>query len=152
MELLMSTIKHTPATSKEFAPVAKTPAKAIKAKPAKSAKPLIKKTIVPSKPAAKSDAKPAAKRTPIADKPTAGPMKLIKTKKPKLVRDSFTIPKEEYQVLGELKLRADRLVNPVKKTELIRAGIKALASMSDTEYLAAIKAVPVIKAGRPAHS
>lgn len=132
-----------------------------------------------AKPVAKAVAKPAAKRPAKASvKPAAAPSaktpvktpakaaaatkaskvvaeiakqdKLAKAKKPKLVRDSFTIPKPEYLVLDELKQRATKLAYPVKKTELIRAGIKALAAMSDAAYLAAIKAVPVIKTGRPA--
>ncbi|MES2787182.1 MAG: hypothetical protein V4684_17075 [Pseudomonadota bacterium] len=73
-----------------------------------------------------------------------------KSKKAKLVRDSFTIPKPEYAVLDELKQRVARAGLPVKKSELLRAGIKALAAMSDTALLAAVAAVPAIKTGRPA--
>ena len=75
--------------------------------------------------------------------------KPAKAKKTKLVRDSFTIPKTEYNVLDELKQRAGRLANPAKKSELLRAGIKALAAMSDVAFLAAVQAVPAIKTGRP---
>ena len=84
--------------------------------------------------------------------PTTKPSdtKLLKPKKPKLVRDSFTIPKLEYIVLEELKKRSGKLGNSTKKSELIRAGIKALASMSDANFLKAINAVPAIKTGRPA--
>ena len=89
---------------------------------------------------AKAVAKPAAK--PVAEK-------LVKLKKPKLVRDSFTIPKAEYAVLDDLKQRAGKLGSSVKKSELIRAGIKALAAMPDTAFLVAVKAVPTIKTGRP---
>jgi hypothetical protein len=74
----------------------------------------------------------------------------VKQKKPKLVRDSFTIPKAEYGVLGEIKLRADKLSRPAKKSELLRAGIKILASLSDAALLTALAQVPIIKTGRPA--
>jgi hypothetical protein len=57
----------------------------------------------------------------------------------------------EYAVLDTLKLRAAKLANPAKKTELIRAGIKALAAMTDAALLAALKAVPSLKTGRPAN-
>lgn len=77
--------------------------------------------------------------------------KLVKAKKPKLVRDSFTIPKVEFTVFDELKTRAGKLGNSTKKSELIRAGIKALASMTDAAFLLALKAVPAIKTGRPAN-
>jgi hypothetical protein len=48
-----------------------------------------------------------------------------------MVRDSFTFPKDEYAVLDLLKLRAAKLGSPVKKTELLRAGVKAIAAMAD---------------------
>ncbi len=79
---------------------------------------------------------------PKAEKPA-------RIKKKKLVRDSFTIPKTEYTVLEDLKQRAGKLASSVKKSELIRAGIKALAAMPDSSFLAALKAVPAIKTGRP---
>ena len=75
--------------------------------------------------------------------------KSAKAKKPKLVRDSFTIPKAEDLVLDELKQRAGRISSPAKKSELLRAGIKALAAMPDAAFLAALRAVPAIKTGRP---
>ena len=89
--------------------------------------------------------------TPSQAKPkVAKEFKPVKIKKPKLVRDSFTIPKLEYTVLDELKARSNQLASPAKKSELLRAGIKALAAMSDAALLAALKAVPAIKTGRPA--
>jgi hypothetical protein len=75
--------------------------------------------------------------------------KPLKAKKIKLVRDSFTIPKPEYLILDNLKLRATDLKHPVKKSELLRAGIKALAAMTDAHLLAALNAVPMLKTGRP---
>ena len=113
-------------------------------------------SMVSAKPAVKAALKPFAK---LIAKPTQNALikaeskpkaeKVFKEKKPKLVRDSFTIPKSEYTTFDELKHRAGKLGNSVKKSELIRAGIKALAAMSDTNYLAALKVVPTIKTGRP---
>jgi hypothetical protein len=76
--------------------------------------------------------------------------KTDKAKKPKLVRDSFTIPKTEYAVLEALKERAAKAGAPSKKSEVLRAGIKALAGLPDAAFLAAMGAVPSIKTGRPA--
>lgn len=107
---------------------------------------------VPSKTPIKTVAKPATKPAPKAiSKPVVKTLieKPIKTKKIKLVRDSFTIPKPEYLMLDNLKLRAADLKNPVKKSELLRAGIKALAAMNDSNLLTALKAVPTLKTGRP---
>ncbi len=76
---------------------------------------------------------------------------VIETAKPrhKLVRDSFTIPKGEYALLGELKTRAAGLARPTKKGELLRAGIAALTRMGDAAFLSALGAVPSLKTGRP---
>lgn len=119
----------------------------------------VKKAPAPAAPraAVKKTVKPAAKPAspPVNLAPLAKAFaqvkaeKPAKVKKPKLVRDSFTIPKAEYTVLDELKQRAVMLTRPVKKSELIRAGIKALAAMSDGALLAALSAVPAIKTGRP---
>ncbi len=79
---------------------------------------------------------------------TAKPAKPAKVKKPKIMRDSFTIPKTEHAVLQELKQRAARLMRMVKKSELIRAGIKALAALPDAVFMNALTAVSAIT-GRP---
>ena len=125
--------------------LAKTPVKTAPKPATKSATttltPAVRKTPVKTV-TSKVDTKPVL-RTPI-EKP-------IKAKKIKLVRDSFTIPKPEYLILDNLKLRATDLKHSVKKGELIRAGIKALAAMSDPHFLAALKAVPMLKTGRPSN-
>jgi len=69
--------------------------------------------------------------------------------KTKLVRDSFTMPDGEYAVIDQLKQRALRLKRPAKKSELLRAGIKALAALGDAQLLSALSVVPAIKTGRP---
>ncbi|MBU3648224.1 MAG: hypothetical protein FGM56_09135 [Limnohabitans sp.] len=103
------------------------------------------------KPAAKPVTKTAVKKSPVKTapvKPTKA-VKPVKVKKPKLVRDSFTIPKDEYVVIDSLKVRAGKLGQAVKKSELLRAGVKALAAMTDIQYKAALSNVPTIKTGRP---
>jgi hypothetical protein len=87
----------------------------------------------------------AGAATPAAGRKTADTAK----PKNKLVRDSFTIPKTEYQALGELKQRAAKLERPVKKSELLRAGISALIALGDKALLAALARVPSLKTGRP---
>lgn len=105
-------------------------------------------------PAGKAPLRKAGAKAPLA-RPAAKPLaaskaeKPAKPKKPKLVRDSFTIPKVEYVVLDELKQRAAKLTRPVKKSELLRAGIKLLAALSDAAFLTALEQVPAIKTGRP---
>lgn len=72
-----------------------------------------------------------------------------KEKKPKLVRDSFTIPKDEYAAIEALKIRAMTQGLAIKKSELLRAGLMALTGMSDAKLKAALVAVPTLKTGRP---
>lgn len=111
-----------------------------------------KRTSTSSVTAQKASAKKATVRrtsTTKAVKALATSQAPIKIKKPKLVRDSFTIPKDEYVVIDSLKARASKLGQTVKKSELLRAGIKALATMRDAQFKAALGNVPPIKTGRP---
>ncbi len=124
-------------------------------KTAAAKKPAAKKT--PSrKPAAKAGPAKSAKAVktleagPAAKAAKAEKDKADKARKPKLVRDSFTIPKSEYSVLEELKLRAAKLGRPSKKSEVLRAGVMALAAMGDAAFLASVTGVPAVKTGRPA--
>lgn len=119
-----------------------------------------KKVAGPGTTARKASARPAAKGTNAGAKAkakatapkAAKPAKADKPRKPKLVRDSFTIPKLEYAVIDALKERAARLGRPAKKSEVLRAGVMALQAMSDTAFLACVQGVPAIKTGRPAKS
>ena len=103
-----------------------------------------------TRPAAKAPAKTTAARKAAAKpaKPQTAAAE-AKPHKPKLVRDSFTMPKAEYVVIDELKQRSAKLAKPTKKSELLRAGVKLLAALGDAEFAAALGAVPAIKTGRP---
>ena len=114
------------------------PAKASPPMPA--TKTVARKASKPVKPSAKA----AAKKPAVKSKPAA-PAKA----KTKLVRDSFTIPKSEFAVLDALKSRGMSLARPVKKSELLRAGIVALKAMNDKAFLDALACVPSLKTGRP---
>lgn len=143
-----TTLSASPAAStsaKPAKPVA--PASATAAAPAKPAKKSVAKPVKPAAAKTRGTAKQAA--TQSAKAATPAPSRDAKAKKPKLVRDSFTIPKDEYAVIEALKARAAALAQPVKKSELLRAGLKVLAVMSDAALRRALQAVPSIKTGRP---
>ena len=155
-------MNNTPTTEASTPKAAATPAPSAKAPARKAApKPAVSKVATPKAPAAKKPAAkaPATKRTaskaivakPAAAKPVASkPTKVeAKPKKPKLVRDSFTIPKDEYAGIDTLKERSVALGRPAKKSELLRAGLMALLAMSPNALHAALEAVPTIKTGRP---
>lgn len=65
-----------------------------------------------------------------------------------MVRDSFAMPKAEYAALDELKQRVALLGHPLKKSELLRAGIKLLATLPDTRLLAAIAELSSLKSSQ----
>jgi hypothetical protein len=128
-------------TGKSRAPItAAEPAVAGKAKPSGRA------ASAPAKSASKAPAKSA--RNPATDSAGAAVTSAANVKA-KLVRDSFTIPKSEYAVLEGLKVRAANLARPVKKSELLRAGVAVLHAMADKAFLAALNGVPSLKTGRP---
>jgi len=168
---------EVPARAEEAKPaVAKAPARArakapaaTKAAPAKGAKAAPKASPKPAeKPAAKvadkatkaaapKSAKPVAKvaapakeDTPAAVKTKKSAAKKPVAKKPKLVRDSFTFPEGDYDLIAALKQRALAAGREVKKSEVLRAGLVALAAMKDASLLKALDSVERIKTGRPA--
>ncbi|HEY7986998.1 MAG TPA: hypothetical protein VIE17_08755 [Methylophilaceae bacterium] len=117
-----------------------------------------KKLTVVAKPTAKSPAiaskakvvavkvkKPVAKK-PVAKKPE---VKAAKPHKQKMVRDSFTMPSDDYAKLSMLKNKCLENGIEVKKSELIRAGLIALSKMPDKTLLSAVTGVERIKTGRP---
>ena len=112
---------------------------------AKRAPATVAKRPVQAAPKTAVQAVPAA---PMAEPVEAKSDQLLKPKKSKKVRQNVTLPMLEYLMLETLKLRSSKLGSPVKKNVLVRAGIKALAALSDARFLDALKTVPSIKAGR----
>lgn len=98
-----------------------------------------------------------------ATKPTAKPLsgtiaklkpkpkkdKPVKIKKPKLIRENFKISKVEYTALEDLKERASKLGCRAKRSELLRAGVKALAALSDGAFRSALSVLPTVNVGGP---
>lgn len=73
-----------------------------------------------------------------------------KERKTKLIRDSFKFPEVEYRVFDTLKSRCLAKGYATKKSELVRAGLLVLASLSEEELLKSVAAVEKLKTGRPA--
>ena len=66
-----------------------------------------------------------------------------------MVRDSYTMPENDYAKLAELKKKCLKAGVPVKKSELLRAGLTVLAKLPTTALLKTVKQVEKIKTGRP---
>ena len=112
-----------------------------------------KKTAVTAKAARPNPPRANAKRgNPAEVEPVsvAVEQKPKRVKKEKVVRDSFTMPKTDYEKLGELKQKCLSAGVAVKKSELLRAGLLLLEAAPLAQLLDAIAAVETVKTGRPA--
>ena len=121
-------------------------------KPTAKLTPTPKPMVKPAEPAKKSVTKPVIAKAKIAVKVTAKDTtkdSKDKPRKAKMERDSFTMPKDEYAQIALMKARLLGLGQPAKKSELLRAGVKLLAAMSDATLKSTLAAIPVIKTGRP---
>src|SRR5207249_8662761 len=58
----------------------------------------------------------------------AAPAK-VKVKKAKLIRDSFTMPEAEYDVLAQVKRACIQAGFEIKKSELLRAGVALIREL-----------------------
>ncbi|USX06491.1 hypothetical protein NHH62_08180 [Paraburkholderia fungorum] len=136
--------------------------KAAKAKRSASAEaaPVVKKTAKAKSPAAveapaagRKAAKP--KRSATAEAAPASTPEARKAKPPKkekVVRDSFTMPKSDYDRIASLKQKCLEAGVSVKKSELLRAGLIMLESAAPQRLLAAVSSLETVKTGRPAKS
>lgn len=107
-------------------------------------KPVVKKAVpVP----AVKEAKPAVKEAKVEKEPKLA--KAVKKPKLKVVRDSFTMPQSEYQKIAEIKALCLKAGLPVKKSEVLRAGLQALSAMAEAQMLNTLNGLDKIKTGRP---
>ncbi|SFI23527.1 hypothetical protein SAMN04515618_11493 [Collimonas sp. OK307] len=124
-------------------------------KAASAIKPAAKAVAKPAvKPAAKPQSKPLLVTKPLAAKPALPVIKSLpdvkaKVKKAKLVRDSFTMPADEYQVLGDVKKTFLKAGLEVKKSELLRVGVALIRELDLASLKLAVASLPPVKAGRP---
>ncbi len=146
------TVSDKPVVAKKVTP-RKATAKKATAKKVVAKKPIAKKVNVKKaavkksvvkKPSAKKGTEPAAVRAPVVE--TVPPQK---SKKVKLVRDSFTMPGNEYQILQDLKKASLKAGIEIKKSELLRIGVGLLKNLTIPQLDAARAALTKLQAGRP---
>ena len=130
------------------------------------AKPAVKKPV--AKPAARPAPKVAAAK-PVA-KPAAAPKdekkvekvekiekpvkaekieKAAKPKKVKQVRDSFTMPENEYAVLAQVKKSCLKAGVEIKKSDLLRIGVSLIKNLKIAELKDILAGLTPLKVGRP---
>jgi len=124
------------------APKVATAAKPLRKSPAVAAKPVVKKAI-PAPAEAVKEAKVVKQPKSVKE------AKAVKKPKLKVVRDSFTMPQSEYQKIAEIKELCLKAGLPVKKSEVLRAGLQALSAMAEAQMLNTLNGLDKIKTGRP---
>ncbi|HEU0188001.1 MAG TPA: hypothetical protein VFR06_08935, partial [Gallionellaceae bacterium] len=62
------------------------------------------------------------------------------------------MPKNDYDLIAELKQRCQKQDMHVKKSELLRAGLQALSKLSPAQLKHALNGLEKIKTGRPKKS
>lgn len=67
----------------------------------------------------------------------------------KVVRDSFTFPVEDIELIRDLMSRCLNSALSTNKSEIIRAGLHVLSEMTDDELVEAVKSLERVKTGRP---
>lgn len=67
----------------------------------------------------------------------------------KVVRDSFTMPQADYELIKLLKKRSLKSGIETNKSEILRAGLMALNQMTEDDFLNKIETVEKVKTGRP---
>jgi len=83
-------------------------------------------------------------------KPAAKSAKKVATpKKVKVVRDSFSMPQEDYALIALLKEKALAGGMHVKKSALLRAGLQLLDKSSPLQLKRVLSGLTPIKTGRP---
>jgi hypothetical protein len=100
-------------------------------------------------PQAPKAAEPAAPTTPLKKTTSRELARGADKAKAKLVRDSFTMPEQDFGLVAVLKDRALGFKRPVKKSELLRAGLHALQQLTDAQLRGALDSLMPLKPGRP---
>lgn len=67
----------------------------------------------------------------------------------KVIRDSFTIPGDEYEMISLIKKRCMKVGVSANKSEILRAGLAALNAMPDRELTKVFESLSRVKTGRP---
>ncbi len=67
----------------------------------------------------------------------------------KLVRDGFTMPQPDFDLIDMLKARTLEAKRATKKSELLRAGLHALAGLPPERLIALLAGLTAVKTGRP---
>lgn len=74
-------------------------------------------------------------KAPVVEKPKSVPKPKPEKKKEKVVRDTFSLPFSDYQLIGKIVQRTAKIGTPVNKSEAIRLGLKAVEAMKEADLV-----------------
>ena len=67
----------------------------------------------------------------------------------RVIRDSFTMPSFDYDLIAAVKQRCLQLGVSITKSEVLRAGLNALMAMPEGELRRVVESLQKVKTGRP---
>ncbi len=70
-------------------------------------------------------------------------------KKERVIRDSFTLPSGDYDLIAAIRQRCLSSAVNVTKSEVIRAGLHALMEMPEEDLIRLVGSLEKVKTGRP---
>ena len=103
------------------------------------------KTSKPSKKASAEKVRKVAIKTPPKKSARAGGKQAATSGKAdaqKMMRDTFRMPRADFELLRALKARTKALGHPCKKSDLLRAGLHALQRYDDVQFKRAVTPEP----------
>jgi len=80
---------------------------------------------------------------------TIKPAPKPKSEKPKVIRDSFTLPEGDYKLITTIREKCLKFGFDANKGEIVRAGLRILAELKADELRKAVESVERVKTGRP---
>lgn len=67
----------------------------------------------------------------------------------KVIRDGFSMPVSDQKLIQDIRTKSIKLGVETNKSEIVRAGLRALMDLPDAKLAGLLKSIPKIKTGRP---
>lgn len=80
--------------------------------------------------------------------PQKKPVEAAGDESTRVKRDSFTMPAADYDQIAQLQKRCLKSELSVSKSEILRAGLFALSTLSEDELATLVSSLPKVKTGR----
>jgi hypothetical protein len=93
---------------------------------------------------------PTQTATPVAPTPKPTVKAKEKARKERVIRDSFTMPENDYSRIASARQRALKNGIAVTKAEILRAGLVAISQLRDEQFTELLAELDKVKTGRPA--